>query len=116
MSIWSPLFTYARATSLNVLPSRIKIKPDRPASVLITDARTTPVNRDDKVIVRAQSRMSKIEGITSNDVWFYSLIPDVICEESSGVDIPVHMLLYRSTYTHHIDACQAPHRVLTVIF
>lgn len=49
---------YARATSLNVLPSRIRMKQDWPGLELITDVKTTPANRKEEVIVKVQSRIS----------------------------------------------------------
>lgn len=43
-SLCSSALTYARATSLNVLPSRINMKQDWPGLELITDTSTTPVS------------------------------------------------------------------------
>lgn len=51
---------YARATSLNVLPSRIRMKLDWPGLELITDAKTTPASGKEEVVVGVQSRISNV--------------------------------------------------------
>lgn len=61
MSMCSSAFVYARATSLYVLPSRIRMKLDWPGLELITDTKTTPENRQEEVNVKREKQNVKCQ-------------------------------------------------------